>query len=288
MGGVIVTTYEVDTKLTEYGCMNKYVALLDDIEKKIEELNIKEDIENPQECDELVKYINKKYGELAECHKQKLLNRSFNFKEELKGFLNNYDKYYQCLRKSASPFKEPIELKTSCEENQDFNEGVARTEEGEAETEIESPSLEDNSEAQGSLELIQSKADEEKSKEQSAISAFQSTKMPYDKAEGPDTQTSGEGTYQYSRITSLNETPSQPIVEGDHSAPNESGKQSSIHSEKIGSNGDVVSSLTLEVILKNKIVPLMCNLLAVKQLMVKFMLWKVLVMKILWVKSVMI
>ncbi|VUZ95661.1 PIR protein [Plasmodium vivax] len=246
MGRVTVVSYDVDTSLTKSSCVDKYIELLGDIEKKIEKLNIKEDTEISKECDELVRYINSKNVELTECYKQKLLDHSFNFKEGMKGFINNYDKYYQCLRKSASLFKESFELKNSCEEHQDCNKAVAPTEEGEAEMEIESPSPEDSSEAQGSPKLKQPKADEEKSKEQSAISEFPSRKLLSDKAEGPDTQISGQGTDQYSNVTSLTETPSQPVYEGDHSAPKESETQSSIRSAQIGSNGDVVSSLTTE------------------------------------------
>lgn len=246
MGRVTVVSYDVDTSLTKSSCVDKYIELLGDIEKKIEKLNIKEDTEFSKECDELVKYINTKNGELTECHKQNLLEPSFNFKEGMKGYINNYDKYYECLRKSASLVKESFELKISCEEHQDCNKAVALTEEGEAETEIESSSPEDSSEAQGSLKLNQTKADEERSKEQSTILEFPPRKVSSDKAEGPDIQTSGQGADQYSNITGLTETPAQPVHEGDHSTPKESEKQSSIPSAEIDSNGDVDLSLTPE------------------------------------------
>lgn len=246
MGHVTVISYDVDTKLTPSSCVDKYIELLGDIEKKIEKLNIKEDTEISEKCDELVKYINTKNGELTECHKQNLLDRSFNFKDGMKENIHNYDKYYQCLGKSSSPVKKSVELKNSCEEHQDCNKVVASTEEVEAETEIESSFTEDSSEAQGSPKLNQPKADKERSKEQSTILELPSIKVSSDKAEGLDTKIPEQGTDQYSNITGLTETPAQPVHEGDHSTPKESEKQSSIPSAEIDSNGDVDLSLTPE------------------------------------------
>ncbi|KMZ80610.1 hypothetical protein PVIIG_04395 [Plasmodium vivax India VII] len=246
MGRVTVVSYDVDTSLTKSSCVDKYIELLGDIEKKIEKLNIKEDTEISKECDELVKYINTKNGELTECHKQNLLDRSFNFKDGMKENIHNYDKYYQCLGKSSSPVKKSVELKNSCEEHQDCNKVVASTEEVEAETEIESSFTEDSSEAQGSPKLNQPKADKERSKEQSTILELPSIKVSSDKAEGLDTKIPEQGTDQYSNITGLTETPAQPVHEGDHSTPKESEKQSSIPSAEIDSNGDVDLSLTPE------------------------------------------
>ncbi|SCA59814.1 hypothetical protein PVC01_000026800 [Plasmodium vivax] len=144
MGSVEISIYAVSTELTEYDCIDLYLEIKDELEKKILEFNGTKDENILNKCAELDNYLNAKRLSYKKCDKYDVAKYTLNIENDIKNLLGKSAKYPKCSTKTI-PDSESDKLNSETNQLCKSNQACENALDPLVKTEVESNCSEESS-----------------------------------------------------------------------------------------------------------------------------------------------